>query len=143
MEIITNLLDRTVKGKSINGDEVLGKICAIFHPGINGFSVTVANFADGKLHTCYSNGLALHNDKAYYVRLIADMPIQKIAAIKCIRTITNMGLAEAKAYVEAHPHRIIVSKDLTYDEATGIQNRVKDCDMESVILEYVNSITQE
>lgn len=141
--MITNLLDKTVKGTSTNSVPVIGKICAVFHEGINGFCVAVINNEDGKIHTCYSNCISMYNEQKFSVVLMANMPAQKILAIKIIRYITDMGLKEAKDYVEANPNRIFVKQNVSYDEATAIQNRVKEHGMDSAIQYSIDSITQE
>ena len=48
----------------------------------------------------------------------------RIKVIKVIRSLTSLGLKEAKGLVEAAPK--VVKEDVSKDEATDIQNQLKD-----------------
>ncbi len=140
--MITNLLDKMVKGKDTLGKEVFGKICAVFDAGSNGFNLGVVNHSDGKIHTCYSNCVSIYNDNTNSVVMFHSAE-SKIRAIKLLRQVRQLGLKEAKDLVEASPERIVVKRNLTWDEATNLQVDIAAEGMESEIVTPINSITQE
>jgi ribosomal protein L7/L12 len=140
--MITNLLDKMVKGHDVNRVPVWGKICAIFNPNGNGFNVGVIDSGTGKIHTCYSNSIGIYNDSTSSVIMFHSAE-SKIRAIKLLRQVQNLGLKEAKDLVESSPERIVVKRNLTWDEAVRLQMEIASEGLESEIRTPINSITQE
>lgn len=120
--MITNLLDKTVKGTSQNGEEVVGKVCAVFSENNNGFCMAVIG-DNGKIYTCYSNSMSVYDSPIYSVTVRWD-DANKIKVIKLLRTINDIGLKEAKDLVEATNGKITIKTNLTLDAARKLQENI-------------------
>lgn len=121
--MITDLLGKTVSAKNL--ENAIGKICAIYDCG--GTSIYAAiSLENGDIHSGISlDDLSLLNQKEYNLVLFWQ-PNQKIWVIKVLRDIhgPQMGLKEAKEFIESHPNCVSVKTSLTYDDAVELKRRI-------------------
>ncbi|QED23146.1 50S ribosomal protein L7/L12 [Candidatus Deianiraea vastatrix] len=70
-----------------------------------------------------SSAAAPAQEKSSFDVILVDGSANKIAAIKVVREITNLGLAEAKALVEGAPKA--VKEGLKKEEAEEVKNKLE------------------
>jgi len=63
-------------------------------------------------------------EKTEFDVVLADVGAEKIKVIKAVREITNLGLTEAKAFVESGPKA--VKEGVTKDEAESLKKKLEE-----------------
>ncbi len=63
-------------------------------------------------------------EKTEFDVILAEAGPEKIKVIKAVREITNLGLTEAKAFVESAPKA--VKEGVTKDEAESVKKKLED-----------------
>ena len=129
--IITNLLDKPIKFVMNDpGDEyhsaitlgTQGNICAIYHSAGIRFGIVTT---DGKfVFNVSPASVVVCEDRTWEVFLQWQYD-RKIHAIKVVREHQNIGLKEAKDFVESHPNVFAIKSELTYNEAQALAKNIE------------------
>ena len=87
------------------------------------FGVTAAPVAVAAAGAAGAPGAAQVEEKTEFTVILKDFGKEKIKVIKEVRSITNLGLKEAKELVEAAPKEI--AKDVSKEEAEEIKKKME------------------
>ncbi|MBN1900966.1 50S ribosomal protein L7/L12 [Candidatus Sumerlaeota bacterium] len=87
------------------------------------FGVTAAPVAAMAVGAAASNAAPVE-EKTEFTVILKDFGKEKIKVIKEVRTITNLGLKEAKDLVEAVPKELV--KDVSKQEAEEIKKKMEE-----------------
>lgn len=87
------------------------------------FGVTAAPVAAASISQAAAPSAAQVEEKTEFTVILKDFGKEKIKVIKEVRSITNLGLKEAKDLVEAVPKELV--KDVTKQEAEDIKKKME------------------
>lgn len=87
------------------------------------FGVTAAPVAAMSIGPASAPSAAAAEEKTEFTVILKDFGKEKIKVIKEVRTITNLGLKEAKDLVEAVPKEL--AKDISKQEAEEIKKKME------------------
>ena len=129
MELITNLLDKTVLVKSRPPDKNMGTISAVWID--RNMLMAVVVMEDGAFVTAEVNNLEMPMAMRLFSVWVFWGPNEKIKAIKAVRGVTGMSLKDAKDHVENHPGLVLVKDKLTLTDAEELKRQlIMDNNME-------------